>query len=397
MKKYIFSIGFSLFVVVAFPQGKLSRADIVTMDFKSLLVSKVKVKEKAADVMPAYNNLISLCNKNLSFGPYSVMDKTDFPPSGNKHDYMSLAPYWWPDPTKKGGLPYIRKDGDVNPEVNNYPDKENMPRVCEKVYELSLGFYFSDNEVYAKKASELIRVWFLDSNTKMNPNVNYGQAVKGIFEGRGEGLIDTRHFIYLLDGVNILNASKSWTQKDNDALKTWFRAYYHWMNNSKNGVDEKNAPNNHGIWYDAQSLAITNYLDSLEESKKIINRALGRLKEEMDTKGAFPQELARTNSLHYSVFILNAFESIAQSAHNINVDFRNTKLSNGMSLKNAYDFLTPYLLGKKQWTWPILKHFDAENAYPLLLSASKHNACNECLPFIYNQSPESKKLLLRIL
>lgn len=397
MKKYILLFSFWLFTSFAFCQGKLSRADVITLDFKSLILSKVKIKEKSSELMPAYNNLIGLCNKNLSFGPYSVMDKKDFPPSGDKHDYMSLAPYWWPDPNTKEGIPYIRKDGEVNPEVNNYPDKENMPRVCEKVYELSLGFYFSDNEIYATKAAQLIRVWFLDSATKMNPNVNYGQAVKGIYEGRAEGLIDTRHFIYLLNGVKLLNASKGWTKKDNDALKKWFRTYYHWMNNSKNGVDEKNSLNNHGVWYDAQSLAITNYLDSLDESKKIINRALGRLKEEMDSNGAFPQELARTNSLHYSIFVLNAFESIAQLSDNISIDFRNTKLSSGMSLKNAYDFLTPYLLEKKKWTWPVLKHFDVENAYPLLLSASKKNNCKECLPFVYSQSQESQNYLLRLL
>ena len=397
MKNCVLIIGLSFITTLVFSQGKLSRADIVTLDFNSLALSKTKVKEKSTDVMPAYNNLISLCNNNLSFGPYSVMDKKEFPPSGDKHDYMSIAPYWWPNPDTKGGVPYIRKDGDVNPEVNNYPDKENMPKLCEKVYELSLGFYFSDNEKYAKKAAQLIKVWFLDSATKMNPNVNYGQAVKGIYEGRGEGLIDTRHFIFLIDAVKILNTSKDWTKKENDDLKNWFRAYYKWMNNSKNGLDEKKASNNHGIWYDAQALAITNYLDSLDESKIIINRALGRLKDEMDSNGAFPQELARTNSLHYSVFVLNAFESIAQLSDNINYDFRNAKLSNGMSLMNAYNFLTPYLLAKKPWTWPVLKHFEQTNAYPLLLSASKHNNCKECLPLLYGQSTEAKKLVLKLL
>jgi hypothetical protein len=397
MKKYIITIAVGLFANCLFSQGKLSRADVATLDFKSLAVNKNRLKKKDLNLLPAYNNLIGLCEKKLKFGPFSVMDKKDTPPSGDKHDYMSLAPYWWPDSSVKGGIPYIRKDGQVNPEVNNFPDKENMPKVCEKVYELSLGFYFSDNEKYAKKAATLIRVWFLDSATQMNPNVNFGQAVKGRFEGRGEGLIDTRHFIYLLDGVKLLSKSNSWTKKDNEKLKNWFRAYYKWMNNSKNGLDEKNAPNNHGIWYDAQSLAITNYLDSIDESKLIIKRAIGRLAAEMDSNGAFPQELARTNSLHYSVFILNAFESIAQLSDEINIDFRNAKLSNGMSLSNAYNFLTPYLVGKKQWTWPVLRHYDNENAFPLLLSASKHNNCTECLPFVFGSSPENKKLLLKLL
>ena len=397
MKKVIFIFLSLLFITQVFSQGKLSKSDFIALDFKTLAISKIQIANKNQDFMPAYNNLIGNCNKNLKFPLVSVMDKKDVPPSGDKHDYMSLAPYWWPDPSKQGGVPYMRKDGEVNPEVNNYSDKDNMPKLCEKVYELSLGFYFSNNEKYAKKATDIIRVWFLNSETKMNPNLNFAQAVKGHDDGRGAGLIDTRHFIFLLDGVKLLKASKSWTAKDDANLKKWFRAYYAWLNNSKNGKDEKKTTNNHGIWYDAQTLAIANYLDSLEESKMIINRSLERLKQQMNTDGAFPEELGRTNSLHYSAFVLNAFECVAQLSDNIGVDFRNTQLSNGMSLKNAYDFLTPYLLAKKPWTWPVLKHFETQNGYPLLVSASKHNNCTECITFINAQSVDANQLILKLL
>ena len=209
MKKVSISLMFTTMVFVGFTQTRLSKSDMVVLDNKALAVTKEKIVNKDKDMMLAYESLIKQCDKSLNFGPFSVMDKKDFPPSGNKHDYMSLAPYWWPDPSSKNGLPYIRKDGEVNPEVGNYPDKQNMPRVCEKVYEFSLAFYLSGNETYAKKARALVHTWFLDTATKMNPNVNYGQAVKGVVEGRGEGLIDTRHFIFLLDGVQLLNKSKN--------------------------------------------------------------------------------------------------------------------------------------------------------------------------------------------
>ena len=396
MKIIILSIFFTIIALIGFSQS-ISKSDMVALDHKALIFTKNKIALKDKEMIAAYENLIEVCNKNLNFGPFSVMDKKDFPPSGNKHDYMSLAPYWWPNPDSKTGLPYIRKDGMVNPEVKNYPDKENMPRVCEKVYEFSLAYYLSDNEKYAQKAKELIRVWFLDSATKMNPNVNYGQAVKGVVEGRGEGLIDTRHFIFLLDGVQLLNQSTSWSKKDNNELKDWFKAYYDWLDNSKIGIDEKLAANNHGIWYDAQALAITNFLGNDEASKMIIKRALDRLKNQMDPKGAFPLELTRTNSLHYSVFILNAFECIAQLSENINVDFRSAKLSNGRSFKDAYDFLLPYVVEEKVWTWPTLTHFDIADAYPLLLSASKHYNCTNCVPFMRKKSPNFSKMIIQLL
>ncbi len=396
MKKVSITLLFTTIALIGFSQV-ISKSDMITLDHKALVITKQKIEQKDKEMMLAYEHLIEVCNKNLNFGPFSVMDKKDFPPSGNKHDYMSIGPYWWPNPDSKTGLPYIRKDGQVNPEVRNYPDKENMPRVCEKVYEFSLAYYLSGNEKYAQKAKELVRTWFLDAATKMNPNVNYGQAIKGVVEGRAEGLIDTRHFIFLLDGVQLLNNSKTWTVKDNNELKSWFKAYYDWLDNSKIGIDEKEAGNNHGIWYDAQALAITNFLGDDATSKKIINRALGRLKDQMDAKGAFPLELARTNSLHYSVFIMNAFECIAQLSDNINVDFRSAKLSNGKSFKDAYDFLLPYLLEEKVWTGPTLTHFNVGDAYPLLLSASKHLQCVSCVPYMNKKSPDYPKMIIQLL
>jgi len=396
MKKISISLLFTTIALIGFSQ-RLSKSDMVVLDHKALVITKGKLAAKDKEITSAYENLIQQCEKNLNFGPFSVMDKKDFPPSGNKHDYMSLAPYWWPNPDSKTGLPYIRKDGQVNPEVGNYPDKENMPRVCEKVYEFSLAYYLSGNEKYAQKAKQLVRTWFLDTATKMNPNVNYGQAVKGVVEGRGEGLIDTRHFIFLLDGVQILNQSSSWTKNDNDELKMWFKAYYDWLDNSKIGIDEKKAGNNHGIWYDAQALAITNFLGNKEASNKIINRALDRLSNQMDAKGAFPLELGRTNSLHYSVFIMNAFECVAQLSDNINVDFRSAKLSNGRSFKDAYDFLLPYVMEEKEWTWPTLTHFNVGDAYPLLLSASKHLQCVSCVPYMNKKSPDYPKMIIQLL
>jgi hypothetical protein len=378
-------------------QGKLSKADIVKFDFNSLAQTKKKIRAKDGSVVKAYEILMLDCKKMLKYGAHSVMDKKDIPPSGNKHDYMSIAPYWWPDSSKPGGVPYIRKDGLVNPEVNNYLDKENMPKLCEVVYGLSLGYYFSEDEQYAQKISKLLQVWFLDSATKMNPNVNYGQAVKGVIEGRAEGLIDTRHFIFLLDAVKLISKSKYWTKANSTGLKNWFTEYYQWMNASKIGLDELNAENNHGVWFDAQALSIANYLGNTDESRKIIKRALGRLNIEMDKSGSFPKELERATTLHYSVFILNAFEIIAQLAQEANMEFRNVSTPDGRTLKSAYDFLIPYLLEEKEWKWKQVKHFDTDNAYPLLIAAKRKYNCDSCLGFVKSKNQNFEQTILRLL
>lgn len=368
-----------------FGQLKLSRSDMFILDFKSLAVKKQKVLAKESAYLPAYNNLINTANALLQYQPISVMQKKDLPPSGDKHDYMSLAPYWWPNTTTKDGLPYIRKDGEVNPEVKNYPDKEHMPVLCENINTLALAYYFSNEEKFASHASKLLRAWFLDSATKMNPNLNFGQAVKGITSGRAEGLIDTRQFIYALDAVALIKTSKNWTKNDQALLQQWMLEFLNWINSSKIGINELNTLNNHGVWLDAQVLSMAIYIDSTEMARKIVQRSLDRLDKQMNNEGLFPLELARTTSLHYSVFILNAFNVIAQLSERIGMDYWNKKTNSGKTLRLAYDGIIPYVSGKKPWAYQEIKPFTMKDSYPILISAFSKYGCKDCKNIIQQQ------------
>src|SRR5580704_3455033 len=313
----------------------LSKSDIIKLDFKSLAEKRNSVRSKDPALMPAYEALLQDADKLLDYAPVSVMQKAVLPPSGDKHDYMSIAPYFWPDSSKANGLPYINRDGVVNPEVRQYTDKTNMPIVCENIYRLSLAYYFSNDEKYARHASKLAEVWFLDPATRMNPNLNYGQAVKGVTDGRAEGLIDSRFFIWAIDGIRLLQTSKYWTSGNQVSLKQWFSAFLTWMQTSRIGQKEMNARNNHGVWYDAQALAMALFVDSLNLANKIVLRAADRLDQQMDTSGMFSLELTRSTSLHYSVFILNAFIVVAQLSEQTSTNLWSAETPSGKSLKKA--------------------------------------------------------------
>lgn len=137
-----------------------------------------KVKEKADSPLyaPAVKTLLRDADKALKMTPPSVMDKTMTADSGDKHDYMSMGPYWWPDPSKPDGLPYIRKDGQRNPELDKL-DRNKLGDMSKAVTTLGLAYYFSGDEKYAQKAVDFLNVWFLDAKTKMNPNLTYGQTI----------------------------------------------------------------------------------------------------------------------------------------------------------------------------------------------------------------------------
>ena len=359
-------------------QNSLASPAVFSIDAGVLASNKQKIKANNASIIPAYKKLLEDANEALLYRPVSVMEKVNFPPSGNKHDYMSIAPYFWPDSSKPNGSPYINRDGQINPEVKEYKDKIYLAAICEAVSTLSLGWYFSGDKRYAEHAGNLMRVWFLDKGTKMNPNLNFAQAVKGRTNGRGYGLIDTRHFVKLIDGIGLLNDAPGWTANDQQGMEDWFAQFLNWMQTSKNGIDEMNTSNNHGVWYDKQRLSFALFTGNKELAKQIVASAKNRLDKQMDETGNFPLELKRTISLHYTVFVLDPFFTIAALAENVNIDLWNYESASGKSLKKGFNVLLPYLLQEKKWEHPQILQFDFEEAVPLLTKGAEVYNCTTC-------------------
>jgi hypothetical protein len=177
---------------------------------------------------------------------FSVVHKKIVAPSNDSHDYMSLARYFWADETVPGGLPFIRIDGHVNPEIKSVPDYTVFREMIKHVQYLSLAYYYFDNETYAERAVSHVRAWFLDKNTRMNPHLQYASIIRGYDMGRAKGIIDFSVIADLLDSIAILQHSKAWVPRTSAGLRVWFTSYLEWLQNSPNGNFERTAHNNHG-------------------------------------------------------------------------------------------------------------------------------------------------------
>ena len=235
---------------------------------------------------------------------HSVIDRKLKAFSGNPHDYMSMGPYWWPDPDKPDGLPYIRRDGEINPETK---DPITHSAVCSKVFELSLAAYYYDDHRFSEKAVKMIKDWHTDPETYMTPHLEYGQSIPGRCTGRGIGLIDFAQSYQLFNGIRILEFLGAIDADTLAKTKQWYVDFINWMLTSEKGVDEDNQHNNHGAWFDVQVAAAALFTDRPILAKKTLMTAYDRrVAKHIQPDGSQPHELARTHAIGYSSMNLNA-------------------------------------------------------------------------------------------
>ena len=299
----------------------------------------------------AYKALKKQAEHDLVMKPLTVMSKDYIPSSGSKHDYVSLARYAWPDQTKPNGLPYIMRDGISNPELNRF-DRNKLSDMTGAIYRLSLAYYFSENEKYAKKATELIHIWFLDKTTRMNPNLRYAQHIPGDADGRCYGVIDAYSFVEMLDGVQLLEKSKSFTAKDSKKLKAWFSHFLKWLLSHPQAMEESNQKNNHAIAYDVQVAAYSLYTGN----RKVFSDVLAyfpkrRIATQIASDGSQPHELRRTLAFGYSQYNLHHIIDLMLMVKHQGLDFRKYGIRDEHSFFKAMDFLAPYM-GKSVKLWP---------------------------------------------
>ncbi|HLK65682.1 MAG TPA: alginate lyase family protein [Bryobacteraceae bacterium] len=309
------------------------------------------------------SSIAALVRKNadaaLKKGPWSVTyHRPDFIKAG-PNDYYSEGPYWWPDPKNPKG-PYIRKDGERNPDryLNN---RNDLGSLCTAVMSLGLGSLLGDRR-YGEHAARILSVWFVDPKTRMNPNLEYGQAVRGINTGRGTGIIDTVSMIHTAQGVMLLEQSGMLVAKLGDGVRTWFADYMKWMNTSQKGLDEKKSGNNHATWWTAQVAAYATLAgDQAMKQMAWEHYRTYLVPTEVKADGSCPREEERTQSLSYSAMNLDAFSVLCRIAEVNGVSLWNFRTAAGLGIEKSFHYLMPYVGHPDTWSKQQITKFDPDS------------------------------------
>ncbi len=311
--------------------------------------------------------------------PLSVMDKKLTAASGDKHDFFAIGKLAWANPDTANGMPWIRRDGAHNPAAfgSDY-DKAHYDTTLQRIHVLALAWHHTRDERHAAKAVSLIRAWFIDPATRMNPNFKYASALPGVHDGMPIGIIEGVVLIKFIDDVKLLAGSASPTSADVAALKRWFADYTAWLLESEAGQEEGRATSNHGVWYAAQVATYALFTRDHRHVAPMIDLGRQILDAMQNDEGGFPKELSRRQSMHYSIYMLSAFVSLArcgeQSGDPEN-DLWHYVSPQGRSLKQGLVWIAPYLAREKPWPFEDIDRDLSKSIYvhalTILQSASR--------------------------
>ena len=321
----------------------------VTYTFEELIAHK----ESGMVSAEAVEKLRADADKILGMPTLSVT-KIKLPrPSGDAHDYVSMGIYWWPNPDTPDGLPYVNRDGYVNPDTKS----ENNPgALYGRINTLALAaFYLPERApLYAECAHRLLYDWYVNPETRMNPNAKYAQGIPGVCEGRGTGLIDFATAYTLFNGIGILECLGLIDAQLLAEVKAWFVEFADWILTHEYGLRIDMGTDNHASWHDANLLATAVFTDRVSLKKNICLTAYEkRLRFLVKPDGSQPSELRRTKAMGYSFYNLSAMLVIANIAERLG--YKNywgiDEVRGNCILKSAIDFLYPYVMNPESFPY----------------------------------------------
>lgn len=151
--------------------------------------------------------ILKLADAALVQKPLTITSDVAKYTTGGANDFYSNGDYWWPDPAKPDGIPYKQRDGQTNPD-NFVAHRMAMRNTKDAVAALAAAYKVTGDDKYVVKAAELLKVFFVDEKTKMNPHLAFTQAIPGRTTGSKTGVIDGLHLVEIPVAIKALEKSK---------------------------------------------------------------------------------------------------------------------------------------------------------------------------------------------
>lgn len=306
----------------------------------------------------------------------TVLDKPLPSPGGDPRNYVSYARYYWPDPTKPDGLPFVSRDGQHNHAQVARGDRLRIGKFCETTLRLAAAWHLHRDEAAARRAGDWLRAWFVTPATRMNPNLDYAQVRLGRNNNRGNaaGVLDSRDLALVVDALRLLDGSPALTPAETDAVRAWFTEFVHWLETAPTAREERAAKNNHGTWFLAQAIPLARFVGRDDFARELCEENKARIAAQIRPDGSQPEELRRVDALGYSRFNLEAHAVVARHAAAYGIDLWGYTAPNGASLRRSLDYLRPYNSAPEKWPHAQNEKLPAGFLDALILDADRTSA-----------------------
>lgn len=357
-----------------------------TWDYEWMAQVKKACKKGNCQYSAAINALTADADETLTKEPLRLTEKKNIPSDITLNDYVSFPPSWWPNSVSPDGLPYVRRDGEINPAHN--ADCKQLQMMAERVRALSLAWFFTGEKKYATQAAKQLKSWFIDPQTRMNPNLSFAQSIPGRSEGRATGIAEAQPLAQLIEPILLLETSPAMQETDFQEIKNWYSEFFNWLINSQQGSDAANYPNGNAISYDFQTITIAHFLGDtqfvMDKLTEIPALRIGRM---IDAGGKQPAELNRNESFSHSVANLENWFDLGEIGLKYDIDIFSYKSETGASLQQALDFLCGFLGNRDNWQWPQTEEWSrAENRLGLLTRRAARYFKNPEYEIIWEQA-----------
>ncbi|WWC93015.1 uncharacterized protein L201_007979 [Kwoniella dendrophila CBS 6074] len=307
---------------------------------------------------------------SVTFSP--VLCPVEKDEGGGKNQLFTVKPYWWQ--TEDGKWEW--RDGQRNPECAKPQGQEQLQALAKEVHTLALGLlYITDFERRQEcigKIQTLLKTFFVDPETRMEPQVRFSQCHPGEDPIRGnDAFVIAIRFLILVDQAIIL-AGSCIDSRLVMQVKSWIHEQAEWMLTSEQGLKAKSSRK--PLWYYV-ILSCHLRLSSDEESITQAKIAFGEWMNVYPTaEKAFENELKHDNRRHRCLFTLEPIfllasltvsrnqesnqipnDEIKDYLHNL-IDFLKTKVEKGPiedPLENDIRFKA-----KLEWFENILKNWN---------------------------------------
>lgn len=290
-------------------------------------------------VQKAVDYLVSKAHEGQTTRFESVRDKPE-QAVGNPNDYVSLAKYWWPISGENEQIEFVRRDGQVNPECfsENY-DFIRFTRMATETFDLSLASYLSGDKELGSKASQMLRVWFLDPWTAQSPHFEYAQVIPGKPKLSGRGIVEARFLIQVLEASKILVATGQISTSEERDLKDWFGQLLHWLQSSEKGRMAAESENNITLWYWSTCYVISKFLDDAILSQKLMSSYARAIVDQVSLDGSLESELVRERPHDYTAFSILGISVFEAAADKHMAQKPSIEVEAGQALTKARDWL----------------------------------------------------------